>query len=1079
MKKKVYELAKEMGVRSKDLIARAGALGIEVKSHMSSLTDEEIGKIRDGGTPETGKAKTGKGGSSQTNSGAAGKKTAAALRGKETGAGKEPEKRVSKTGRKVPVGTPIINESFLASKPKPPVGKPIVDESLFAKRDKAGAEKSGSAASVKTGTAAETVNSGKTGTAAKAATSTESDTAAETATSAKAGATKKVAASAKTSTAKKAATSAESDTATPTEADSAKKVATSGKADAATKTATSAKTGTATSIDADSAKTKTAASAKTDTAKKTVTSVGTDTDAETGIGAKTAGSRSDKDEKGKSRSGVGSGTVSGEGSSAVKKLDSENRRMPRVKIVAKAEEVLQEEKARKAARAENARKRAERADRSRDGRRAGTERRSERGDRAGRRDRNATGARDGENRARRTDRGGTGDRDKEFSRGGSRDGVRGRSGRSTGRGTTATSNTEGRSGKSRRDDRRSHGKREEHNKFSKFERKSLEKKERKKYVKPKQDVVEEVVEEILPEGAFKIDLPITVAGFCEQTEISKSTVIMSLMKLGIMANINQNIDEETMMVLAEELGITVIAGSVEEEVVEEGIESFVDREKDLKDRPPIITVMGHVDHGKTSLLDAIRSTDVTKSESGGITQHIGASEVSINGRRIVFLDTPGHEAFTAMRARGAHVTDIAVLVVAADDSVKPQTIESISHAKAAGVPIIVAINKMDKPGANPDRVKKDLADNDVLVEDWGGEVISVPVSAKTGDGITNLLEMILLQAEVMELKANPNRLALGSIIEARLDKSKGPVASLLVLNGTLQAGQSIVAGTCSGRIRLMTDYRGETIKKAGPATAVEILGLTDVPQAGDEFNAVKDDKTAREIAGNRQEKLREEVMAKNSGMTFDKLFSKIQEGDVKELNVIIKGDVQGSVGAIISSLEKLNDDSAKVNVVHSGVGTVTESDIMLAETSNAVIIGFNVRPSTAITSVADRHGVEIRLYRVIYDVINDIEAAIKGMLDPEFKEEVLGKAEIRDTFKVPGVGIIGGAYVTEGKIVRNESIRLVRDGVVIHEGKVASLKRFKDDAKEVAQGYECGIGIDGYNDIKEEDVIECFTMVEI
>lgn len=1086
MKKKVYELAKEMGVRSKDLIARAGALGIEVKSHMSSLTDEEIGKIRDGGTPETGKAKTGKGGSSQTNSGAAGKKTAAALRGKETGAGKEPEKRVSKTGRKVPVGTPIINESFLANKPKPPVGKPIVDESLFAKRDKVGAEKSGSAASVKTDTAAETVNYAKSGTAAKAVASTESDTATPTeadsakkvATSGKADAATKTATSAKTGTATKAATSID--------ADSAKtKTATSAKAGAAKKAAASAKTDSAkkaaTSTDADSAKTKATASAKTSNAKKAATSVGTDTDAETGIGAKTAGSRSDKDEKGKSRSGAGagSGTVSGEGSSAVKKLDSENRRMPRVKIVAKAEEVLQEEKARKAARAENARKRAERADRCKDGRRAGTERRSERGDRAGRKDRNATGARDGENRARRADRGGAGDRDKGFARGGSRDGVRGRRARSAGGGTTAASNTESRGGKSRRDDRRSHGKREEHNKFSKFERKSLEKKERKKYVKPKQDVVEEVVEEILPEGTFKIDLPITVAGFCEQTEISKSTVIMSLMKLGIMANINQNIDEETMMVLAEELGITVIAGSVEEEVVEEGIESFVDREKDLKDRPPIITVMGHVDHGKTSLLDAIRSTDVTKSESGGITQHIGASEVSINGRRIVFLDTPGHEAFTAMRARGAHVTDIAVLVVAVDDSVKPQTIESISHAKAAGVPIIVAINKMDKPGANPDRVKKDLADNDVLVEDWGGEVISVPVSAKTGDGITNLLEMILLQAEVMELKANPNRLALGSIIEARLDKAKGPVASLLVLNGTLQAGQSIVAGTCSGRIRLMTDYRGETIKKAGPATAVEILGLTDVPQAGDEFNAVKDDKTAREIAGNRQEKLREEVMAKNSGMTFDKLFSKIQEGDVKELNVIIKGDVQGSVGAIISSLEKLNDDSAKVNVIHSGVGTVTESDIMLAETSNAVIIGFNVRPSTAITSVADRHGVEIRLYRVIYDVIDDIEAAIKGMLDPEFKEEVLGKAEIRETFKVPGVGIIGGAYVTEGKIVRNESIRLVRDGVVIHEGKVSSLKRFKDDAKEVAQGYECGIGIDGYNDIKEEDVIECFTMVEI
>jgi translation initiation factor IF-2 len=386
---------------------------------------------------------------------------------------------------------------------------------------------------------------------------------------------------------------------------------------------------------------------------------------------------------------------------------------------------------------------------------------------------------------------------------------------------------------------------------------------------------------------------------------------------------------------------------------------------------------------------------------------------------------------------------------------------------------------MDKPGANPDMVKRDLADQGVLVEDWGGDVISVPVSAKTGEGITNLLEMILLQAEMMELKANPNRLAHGSVIEARLDKAKGPVASLLVLNGTLQAGQSIVAGTCSGRIRRMTDDKGNVLKKAGPATAVEILGLTDVPQAGDEFDAVRDDKTAREIAENRKLKLREEVLAKNSSMTLDKLFSQIQEGETKELNLVIKADVQGSVGAMISSLEKLNNNEVRVNVVHSGVGTVSESDIMLAETSDAVIIGFNVRPTTAITAMAEQHGVEMRLYRVIYDVINDVEAAMKGMLDPEFKEVVLGEAEIRETFKVPGVGIIGGAYVTNGKVMRNAEVRLVRDGIVIHEGKISSLKRFKDDAKEVAQGYECGIGIEDYSDVKEGDVVECFHMEEI
>ena len=632
----------------------------------------------------------------------------------------------------------------------------------------------------------------------------------------------------------------------------------------------------------------------------------------------------------------------------------------------------------------------------------------------------------------------------------------------------------------------------EHDKFSKLERggngkksmksqpRSLEKQVRnKKHNKPKTAPEPEIEEVELPVGTVMINVPITVAGFAEQTKTTVSQIIMTLMKMGVMANINQNLDEDTVVLLAEEMGIQIAVGRVQEEAQEEGIEDFEDKEEDLKPRAPIITVMGHVDHGKTSLLDAIRKTNVTAQESGGITQHIGASEVEINGQKIVFLDTPGHEAFTAMRARGAHATDIAVLVVAADDSVKPQTLESISHAKAAGVPMIVAINKIDKPGANPDLVKSDLANNGVLVEDWGGDVISVPVSAKTGEGIVNLLEMILLQAEVLELKANPDRLALGTVLEARLDKAKGPVASLLVLNGTLKTGMSIVAGTCSGKIRLMTNHKGEKLRVAGPATAVEILGLTEVPHAGDVFNAVKDDRLAREIAENRQLKLREEVLARNSSTTLEELFSQIQEGEVKELNLIIKGDVQGSVGAIVSSLEKLSNDKVRVKIVHTGVGTVNESDIMLAGTSDSIIIGFNVRPSAAVSAIAEREGVQIRTYRVIYDIIDDVENAMKGMLDPEFKEVILGTVEIRDTFKVPGVGIVGGAYVTDGKVVRNEQIRLVRDGIVIHEGKISSLKRFKDDAREVTQGYECGIGIENYNDIKEGDVIECFTMEEI
>lgn len=610
---------------------------------------------------------------------------------------------------------------------------------------------------------------------------------------------------------------------------------------------------------------------------------------------------------------------------------------------------------------------------------------------------------------------------------------------------------------------------------------SLEKQVKKRKNKYKAKAVEPEVEieELLPEGTIAVTVPITVAGLAEQAEISISKIIMSLMKLGIMATANQTLDKDTVEMLAEDMGIELVVTEEHEEVVEEGIDLHEDKENELKPRAPIITVMGHVDHGKTSLLDAIRNTNVTAGESGGITQHIGASEVKINGKKIVFLDTPGHEAFTTMRARGAQVTDIAVLVVAADDSVKPQTIESISHAKAANVPMIVAINKIDKPGANIDRVKKDLADHGVLVEDWGGDVISVPVSAKKGEGITDLLEMILLQAEVLELRANPDRLAIGTVIEARLDKSKGPIATVLVTNGTLKAGQSVVAGTSHGKIRKMTNFRGEPIRKALPATPVEILGLSDVPMAGDSFNAVKNDKVAKEIATNRQEKLREDVLAKNSSTTLEKLFSQIQEGETKELNLIIKGDVQGSVGAIISSLEKLDTADVRVNVIHSGVGTVTESDVMLAETSGAIIIGFNVRPTTAVQNRADDAEIEIRTYRVIYDIIDDVQNAMKGMLDPEYKEVILGKAEIRDTFKVPNLGIVGGAYVIEGKMQRNAQIRLVRDGIVIHEGKIASLRRFKDDVKEVAQNYECGLGIEDYNDIKPQDIIECFHMVEI
>ncbi len=597
--------------------------------------------------------------------------------------------------------------------------------------------------------------------------------------------------------------------------------------------------------------------------------------------------------------------------------------------------------------------------------------------------------------------------------------------------------------------------------------------------KPKPEkVAEEELIEVEP-GTIVINVPITVNGFAQEIDKPTSVIIMKLMQMGIMATINQNLDEDTVLLLAEDLGVDIVVGSVESEVVEEGIDTREDREDELQSRPPIITVMGHVDHGKTSLLDAIRSTSITATEAGGITQHIGASEVFSGGQKIVCLDTPGHEAFTAMRARGAQVTDIAILVVAADDSVKPQTVEAISHAKAAGVPIIVAINKIDKPAANPEKVKQDLMQHNILVEEFGGETICVPVSAKTGEGIDNLLEMVLLQAEMLDLRANPNRACKGTVVEARLDKAKGPVMTVLIMKGTLQIGQPIVAGVCSGRVRAMTNWKGEPLKKAGPATAVEIIGLSDVPEAGDEVDAVRDERSAKTIASNRQQKLREETIKEKTRVSLEDLFSQIQKGDTKELNIIVKADVMGSVGAVTESLQKLSTDEVTVKVVYSGVGTVTESDILLATASNAIIIGFNIRPSANVMSVADREGVEIHTYRIIYEAIEDIKAAMIGMLDPEFKEVVLGSVEIRTTFKVPGVGTIGGAYVTDGKIERNASIRLVRDGIVIHEGVISSLKRFKDDAKEVLQGFECGIGIENYNDIKEGDVIEAFAMEEI
>ncbi|GAB7388259.1 translation initiation factor IF-2 [Bacillaceae bacterium] len=569
--------------------------------------------------------------------------------------------------------------------------------------------------------------------------------------------------------------------------------------------------------------------------------------------------------------------------------------------------------------------------------------------------------------------------------------------------------------------------------------------------------------------------PLTVGELAAKLNKEASEIIKKLMLLGIMATINQEIDKEAIQLIAEEYGVEVEEKIEIDENEFEKIEE-VDAPEDLQERPPVVTIMGHVDHGKTTLLDAIRKTNVTAQEAGGITQHIGAYQVEVNDKKITFLDTPGHEAFTAMRARGAQVTDITVLVVAADDGVMPQTVEAINHAKAANVPIIVAVNKIDKPEANPDRVKQELTEHGLVPEEWGGDTIFVPVSALKRQGLDELLEMILLVAEMQELKANPNKRARGTVIEAKLDKGRGAVATVLIQHGTLKVGDPIVVGTTYGKVRAMLNDKGRRIKEAGPSTPVEITGLNDVPQAGDQFMVFEDERKARTIGEQRAAAKREQELGATQRVTLDDLFSRIQEGDVKELNVIIKADVQGSVEALRGALEKINVEGVRVKIIHSGVGAITESDVILASASNAIIIGFNVRPEPHARSTAEREKVDIRLHRIIYNVIDEIEAALKGMLEPEFKENVIGQAEVRQIFKVSRVGTIAGLYVTEGKITRDSGVRVIRDGVVIFEGKVESLKRFKDDVKEVSQGYECGISIENFNDIKEGDRIESFVM---
>lgn len=582
------------------------------------------------------------------------------------------------------------------------------------------------------------------------------------------------------------------------------------------------------------------------------------------------------------------------------------------------------------------------------------------------------------------------------------------------------------------------------------------------------------------EDIIEIETPITVKEFAEKIDKAPNSLIVDLMNLGVMANVNQNLDQDTLELLAAEAEIKLKFKSAVSQTESQRVgPEITDKAEDLKLRPPIVTVMGHVDHGKTTLLDVIRQSRVAGSEAGGITQHIGAYQAEVNNKKITFIDTPGHEAFTAMRARGAQITDIAILVVAADDGIMPQTEEAINHAKAAGIPIIVAINKIDKANAQPERVKQELTEYGLVPEDWGGDTICVPVSALQEQNIDELLEMVILVAEMEELKANPDRLAEGIVIEAELDKGRGPVATILIKNGTLKVGDTLLAGTTCGRVRAMFNEYGENVNLAGPAAAVEVLGFNDVPDAGNFVQVLEDEKQARDIAAERQAKKRQAELQQDAKVSLEDLYKQIQEGEVKELNIIIKADVQGSIEALKASLIRLGTDEVTVNVIHTGVGAVNETDVNLASASNAIIIGFSVRPDNNALKVAEKEKVDIRTYRVIYKALEDIKDAMAGLLDPELKEEVTGRAEVRATFKVPDVGIIAGAYINDGHVNRNYEARLLRDGVVIHEGKISSLKRFENDVKEVQSGYECGIGIENYNDIKEGDIIEFYTYREI
>ena len=587
-----------------------------------------------------------------------------------------------------------------------------------------------------------------------------------------------------------------------------------------------------------------------------------------------------------------------------------------------------------------------------------------------------------------------------------------------------------------------------------------------------------------PAAAKELPEKVTFVGSLTVSELAKelgkepSEIIKKLFMLGVMATINQELDKDSIELIAGEYGVEVEEEVVVDDTAFESLE-IIDDEKDLQVRPPVVTIMGHVDHGKTTLLDSIRNTKVTAAEAGGITQHIGAYQVVVDEKKITFLDTPGHAAFTTMRARGAQVTDITILVVAADDGVMPQTIEAINHAKAAEVPIIVAVNKMDKEAANPDRVMQELMEHGLVAEEWGGETIFCKLSAISGEGIDQLLEMILLVSEVEELKANPNRRAAGTVVEAQLDKGRGSVATLLVQTGTLRVGDPIVVGNTFGRVRAMVNDIGRRVKEVGPSTPVEITGLNEVPLAGDRFLVFEDEKTARQIGEARAQKQLEQQRGEKSRVSLDDLFEKIKQGEMKDLNLIVKADVQGSVEALAAALQKIDVEGVNVRIIHTGVGAITESDIILATASNAIVIGFNVRPDAGAKRTADVENVDIRLHRIIYKVIEEIESAMKGMLDPEFAEKIIGQVEVRQTFKVSKVGTIAGSYVTDGKITRNSGIRLIRDGIVIFEGEVDVLKRFKDDAKEVAQGYECGITIKNFNDIKEGDIIEAYVMEQI